>query len=125
LALVGLGCSSDSDRSRVKGVVSYNGEPVDDGGIAFLPEDGGAAQFRATGEILDGHYDLDDKRGPAPGKYKVEIFWNKKTGRQIKGASGATRDERSQVLPAKFNTNTELKVEVKSGTNTLDFDLKN
>ena len=124
LALVGLGCSSDSDRSNVKGAVSYNGEPVDDGGIGFLPEDGSAAQFRATGEIVDGHYDLDSKRGPVPGKYRVEIYWNKKTGRTITGKSGATRDERQQALPAKFNTSTQLKAEIKPGTNTLDFDLK-
>lgn len=124
LALAGWGCASNSDRSSVQGAVSYNGEPVDDGGIAFIPEAGATNEVRATGIIQDGHYDLDSKSGPYPGNYRVEIFWNKKTGKTITGASGATKDERKQAIPAKYNTNTELKVEVKSGRNTLDFDLK-
>jgi hypothetical protein len=120
------GCSSsDSGRSRVQGAVSYGGEAVDDGGIAFIPEEGGASQIRATGEIRDGHYDLDGSRGPHPGKYRVEIFWYKKTGRQIASPSGkAFKNETNQAIPAKYNDKTELKVEVKPGRNTFDFDLK-
>jgi hypothetical protein len=125
-ALALAGCSSsDSGRSRVQGAVSYGGEAVDDGGIAFIPVEGGAAQVRATGEIRDGHYNLDGSRGPYPGKYRVEIFWYKKTGRQIASPSGkAVKDETKQVIPAKYNDKTELKVEVKLGRNTLDFELK-
>jgi hypothetical protein len=123
-ALVSWGCSSSSDRSRVHGAVRYNGEPVDDGGIAFIPEEGNTTEVRATGIIQDGYYDLDNKHGPYPGKYRVEIYWNKKTGRTITGKSGATKDERRQALPAKYNERTELKVEVKPGSNRLDFDLK-
>ena len=125
VALTLVGCSSDSDRSRVQGEVSYNGEPVDDGGIAFIPDGQGESQARATGEIVDGHYAFDSKRGPYPGNYRVEIYWNKKTGRTIKSrASGATKDERKQAIPAKYNQRTELKVEIKPGRNTHDFHLK-
>lgn len=123
LALTGLGCSSASDRSPVQGAVSYNGEPVDDGGIAFMPEGENASLFRATGEIRDGRYDLDSKRGPYPGKYRVEIYWNKKTGRQAKSSSGATRDERKQAIAVKYNERTELNVEITPGRNTHDFNL--
>ena len=125
VALALVGCSSDSDRSRVQGTVRYNGEPVDDGGIAFIPEGEGAAQDRATGEIRDGRYDLDSTRGPYPGKYRVEIYWNKKTGRQIANqAKTAFRDERKQAIPPKYNEKTELIETIKPGRNTLDFDLK-
>jgi hypothetical protein len=127
LALVALfGCSSSSERSSVHGAVRYDGEPVDDGGIAFLPEGGdGSAQIRATGEIRDGRYELDSTRGPTPGKYRVEIYWNKKTGRQLTSPSGlATKDETRQAIPAKYNERTELTVDVKPGRNTFDFDLK-
>jgi hypothetical protein len=125
-ALALAGCSSSgSGRSPVQGAVSYGGEAVDDGGIAFIPEEGGASQVRATGEIRDGRYDLDGSRGPNPGKYRVEIFWYKKTGRQIASPSGkAFKDETKQAIPAKYNDKTELKVEVKPGRNTFDFDLK-
>jgi hypothetical protein len=80
--------------------------------------------MRATGPIQDGRYDLEDKRAPYPGQYRVQIYWNKKTGRTLTGPKGATKEERKQAIPAKYNTNTELKVEVKPGSNTLDFDLK-
>jgi hypothetical protein len=120
-----VGCSSDSDRSRVQGSVSYNGEPVDDGGIGFLPEGEGASQVRATGEIHDGRYDLDSTCGPYPGKYRVEIYWNKKTGKQLANRDRtAFKDERKQAIPPKYNENTELEVTIKPGRNTKDFVLK-
>jgi hypothetical protein len=125
LALAGCGGSSDSDRSHVYGDVSFGGEPVDDGGIAFIPEGAGPAQVRATGEIRDGHYDLDSTRGPYPGKYKVEIYWNKKTGRKITSKSGnASRDETKQAIPEKYNEKTELRADIKPGRNELNFPLK-
>jgi hypothetical protein len=123
LALVG--CGSDGGRSVVQGAVKYGGEPVDEGGIGFLPEEESEGQVRATGHIVDGRYTLDHGRGPFPGKYRVEIYWHKKTGKQIRNPSGeGARDERKQVIPAKYNTQTELQVEVKPGRNTFDFDLK-
>ncbi len=39
LLVLVAGCSSGStDRSPIRGTVSYNGQPVDNGGIVFLPE---------------------------------------------------------------------------------------
>jgi hypothetical protein len=124
-ALALVGCSSDSDRSRVQGAVRYNGEPVDDGGIAFIPEGQGESQVRTTGAIQDGRYDLDSTRGPYPGKYRVEIYWRKKTGDKIFNRDRtASRDVTKEGIPAKYNTNTELEVVIKPGRNTKDFDLK-
>jgi hypothetical protein len=110
----------------VQGEVKYDGELVDEGGIAFIPDGGaGDSQTRATGEIVDGHYTLDSKRGPYPGHYRVEIYWNKKTGRQIGNRDKtAFKDERKQVIPVKYNQRSELKVEIKPGSNTHNFDLK-
>jgi hypothetical protein len=92
--------------------------------LAFIPEGGDAARIRATGEIHDGRYELDSKHGPYPGHYRVEIYWNKKTGRKIASPSGkAFKEETKQAIPAKYNEKTGLKAEVKPGRNTLDFDL--
>ena len=119
------GCSS-SDRSAVKGSVKFEGDSVDQGGVAFLPLGGGDGkeQVRATGQIENGAYAFDDYRGPNPGKYRVELTWNKKTGRKVPGEGGVMKDETVQVVPAKYNTASELVVEVKRGANTFDFDLK-
>ena len=60
--------------------MSFNGTPVDDGTIAFVSIDGGTGDGNANGDVKDGKYSLSGERGPKPGKYKVEIYWNKKTG---------------------------------------------
>jgi hypothetical protein len=74
---------------------------------------------------VDGKYSLDNTRGPFPGKYKVEILWNKKTGKKVgtPGDPGVQMDETQQILPAKYNTATTLTADIGSGSNTKDFDL--
>jgi hypothetical protein len=121
------GCGSGAtSRSPIKGSVRYDGQPVDQGGIAFIPEgaDTGEKRFRATGEIKDGQYELDSRHGPNTGKYRVEITWHKKTGKQVAGERGHKRDQTQQVIPAKYNTQSELVIEIERGHNTRDFDLK-
>ncbi|VTR90792.1 Uncharacterized protein OS=Planctomyces maris DSM 8797 GN=PM8797T_14921 PE=4 SV=1 [Gemmata massiliana] len=122
-ALVVLtGCGG---RGAVEGTVTFNGEPVDNGGINFVAEDGKSTG--AGGEIKDGKYTITGDRAPAPGKYKVQIVWNKKTGRVITDTAdtGAKVNETRQVIPEQFNTQTTLTAEIKSGANTgVNFDLK-
>jgi hypothetical protein len=122
------GCGPGTGRSPVRGNVNFEGQPVEQGGIVFLPEGSGENdQPRATGEIHNGHYDLDDHHGPRPGPYRVQITWQKKTGRQVpRGEEGRLIDEMEQVIPPRYNTESELIVEVKPGRNTFNFDqLKN
>lgn len=124
LALAGLmGCSGGSGRATVQGKVNYDGNPVDNGGIVFIPLGGG--DNKATGQIVDGKYALDATRGPFPGKHKVEIIWTKKTGKLIPtpGDPGNKTEETKQVIPAKYNTKSELTVDVTPGRNTFDFEL--
>ena len=91
------------------------------GGIGFLLEGAESTpENRATGIIQKGRYTLE--KGPAPGTYRVQIYWHKKTGRKIGPPDQAT-DERKQAIPPKYNEKTELKVEIKPGRNPLDFDL--
>lgn len=105
----------------------FDGHPVESGSIAFIPDGGGTGASPASGEIKDGKYAIDSERGPMPGKYRVEIIWKKKTGKQIPNPSdpGTTMDETKQVIPQKYNTKTELTVEIKSGSNKdVNYDLK-
>ncbi len=122
LALV-AGCDT-GPRSAVEGTVTYDGQPVDVGGIAFIPIGSDAeGRVRATGPIKDGHYELDSRKGPLPGNYRVEITWQKKTGKKVTIEFGHKKDETVQVIPDKYNTKSELTVEIKPGRNTLPFDL--
>src|SRR3954468_9826812 len=78
LSLVAVtGCSS---KTNVHGKVTLDGEKVDGGGITLRPAGEGKT---VNGEIKDGQYSLDSERGLQPGSYKVEISWNKKTGKLL------------------------------------------
>jgi len=116
-ALAGCGSSG----TAASGDVTFDGQPVDDGGIVFVP-DGGADATQVGASIHDGKYAIDDGRGLRPGKYKVQITWMKKTGKKFQGADGI-EDEKLQVLPPRFNTETTQTAEVKRGKNTISFTL--
>jgi hypothetical protein len=119
------GCSSSGSRSSICGTVSYDGEEVDQGGIAFIPEGDASNQprVRATTNIVDGNYQLDNRRGPYPGMYRVQIYWLKKTGKKVPGEMGHLKDESVQILPPKYNADSVLNAEVQPGANTLNFSL--
>jgi hypothetical protein len=117
------GCNT-GPRCPVDGKVSYAGASVDVGGIAFIPTGEGGGPQSVTGRINGGKYMLDSHGGPLPGKYRVEITWRKKTGNKEPGEGGHPRIEFVPGIPAKYNTESELVVEVKPGHNTFDFILK-
>jgi len=147
-ALLAAGCGSG--HVPLTGDVSYDGTPIDDGTITFVPTSGGSSDAnKASCHIENGKYKFEKDRGPAPGKYKVEITWMQKGGKRM--ASGdpdvpgrpapapppaavakkgpadpdiVRLDDRTQVLPAKFNTQTTLTADVSSGNTKLDFPLK-
>jgi hypothetical protein len=121
LALI-AGCNT-GPRCSVDGKVSYAGEAVDQGGIAFVPVENGGGQS-VTGQIHGGRFTLDSRSGPMPGKYRIEIYWRKRTGNKVPGESAHPKDEIVWVIPPKYNTESELVREVKAGHNTLDFELK-
>jgi len=115
-----IGCGAD--RVQMRGTVTYDGNPIDNGTIVFVP-DGGDSRPKTATRITDGKYEFEPNFGPLPGKYKVEITWDKKTGRKISTGDADSRDETKQVLPSQFNTQTTLTAEIKRGETTLDFHL--
>lgn len=124
--LVAPGCGPGSGgRLPVQGAVTLDGEPVDEGVIVFLPAGGADAANRAGGPIKAGRYAIPARQGLLPGKYRVEIRWNQKTGRQISvpGDAPNMMDETRQVVPARYNTRSELTADVMSGSTAFDFAL--
>jgi hypothetical protein len=125
LLSAGLAGCGGSGRATVGGTVTYDGLPIDNGGITFVPEDKSAKM--AGGTITEGKYFIDAEHGPAPGKYRVEITWTRPTGSGKKGdpdLQGPGSGDTKQVLPDKFNKSSTLTAEIKSGSNTIDFPLK-
>jgi len=120
LFLVGLaGCGS---RASVQGSVTFDGTPIDNGSITFVPDS--SSGQKATAQIKDGKYVIESDRGPAPGKYKVEVTWVKAGPAKKGGDPDVQQGDGKQMLPDKFNKATTLTAEIKSGSNTVNFDLK-
>jgi hypothetical protein len=107
----------------LSGKVTYDGQPIDLGSIAFLP--GGGDLRVSGGDIVDGAYSIEEARGANAGKYRVEIRWQKLTGRKaIDPGSGEMVDERLEGLPAKFHQKSDLTADVSGAQTTFDFELK-
>ncbi|MFH1924018.1 MAG: hypothetical protein ABIP48_29540 [Planctomycetota bacterium] len=123
LLVVIAGCDG-SNRAGVTGEVTLDGQPVEDGTISFVPS-GGAA---AWGDIKGGRYSISAAEGPGVGTSRVEIRWDRKTGKKSPAVPPAPPDtmieETEEAVPARYNAESELKAEVKSGKNTFDFKLE-
>lgn len=126
LCVVLAGCKSEAKRYRVTGSIKYKGEPLKNGTITFRSIDG---QHTAAGTIVNGEYDIPEVSGLPAAKYQVTIGsgdpkasgW--KPG-EMPGDSTAVAASKD-LLPSKYNVNTELSAEVKAQErNEINFDLK-
>jgi hypothetical protein len=126
ILLVAAGCGSGSSRSSVSGTVQFDGKPVPDGTVRFIAVDQG--NNNTNGAIRDGKYELTAEAGPLPGKYKVQISWPKKTGKQVNTSENEDPEyampEVIEQIPDKYNKKTTLEAVIQSGANTHNFDLK-
>lgn len=110
-------CGCGTKNHSVSGNVKLNGEAISDGRISFVVDGVGDA----SGPISNGSYSVSVPEGKA----KVMITASKKM-KLPAGQKGMYGDgeELQQFIPARFNTNTELKADISSASSKLDFDLK-
>jgi hypothetical protein len=104
------------DLAPVTGTVTMDGQPLAKASIAFVSQSGGQVSFAGTDGA--GKYELRYS-----GRYKGAMIGENTV--QISTASeNPVGPEWKDPIPAKYNKKTELKADVKQGTNTFDFDLK-
>jgi len=118
------GCDSGPKRAGVSGTVKYKGEPVKAGSINFRADNGDAG----GAPITNGQYSVPAAAGMPPGKYKVAINYpDPKAPAPKASPDGLPGDNppAKELLPAKYNTATELTAEIKAqASNDASFDLK-
>lgn len=114
------GCGPESNVAFITGTISIDGKPADKGSISFIPVNGQGPT--AGTEFKEGKYASQ----AALGECKVEVRVSKVVGKKklYDTPDSPVQDLMEEVLPAKFNEATELRVEIKKGTNTKDWDLK-
>jgi hypothetical protein len=126
LVVLLVGCSGQGGR-RVWGKVSWEGEPIREGDIEFIPIEGTGGPS-VGGLIRDGAYDLPAARGPlAGGTYRVELRAVRDTGRFPPGPRHPKAlPEREPIFPPEYNVQSKLRVTVRdrAGENQFDFHLK-
>ena len=123
-----VGCSQSGDelpREAVSGTVTLDGTPVSNGTITFIPDTGVGG---GGGTITDGAFSIPRATGLVPGKFKVAINASEKTATTKPQQVSGTKKEvqfAKELIPTKYNSNTELTAEIKKGgTKDLKFDLK-
>ena len=115
LAVAGCGRRGPAT-CAVSAAVTYNGAAVPDGSIVFMPLDKGMSAD--AGRITGGKSSFSAK----PGKKKVEIRAVREVGKVIPSMGVRARQS---YIPANYNTETTLTVEViAGGKNEFSFDLK-
>ena len=123
------GCKSE--KAKVTGHVTFQGNPIENGKISFDSADGNSQG--ASTEIVDGDYELTIHKLNGSASMIVRIWGFKKTGIKIKapaGSPGITSegellDETQMYIPAQYNSSSKQTVRVESGKeNVFDFELK-
>ena len=123
------GCGSGS--ASISGNVTYNGEPVGDGFITFLPVDGKGPS--AAGHIEAGHFEVDNIM-PGPKLVKVEavkkVPFARSSEEMAKRAAvnkvlgdGSGLIDPADVIPPNAEGNNS-KMTIEPGQQTHDFHLK-
>jgi len=139
-------CGTDDGlgkRYPVSGTVTYNGNPLEKGGISFVSDD--PKGIGASGTIENGSYTLSTGGGgdgARAGKYKVTVTSREDTSAKAKAdfervAKGAdpgripaqfvakAEAQAKSLIPAGYGNalTTTLTSEVKAQSNTIDFKL--
>jgi hypothetical protein len=119
-SIVIAGCSTDTDHGTLQGNVTLDGEPLPTGLIRFIPADGQTPTADAT--ISDGKFTA---KVPV-GEKRVSISAPKVVGtRKFYDTPDApTVDIVEELLPARYNAQSELTITVTAGDQPQDFALK-
>lgn len=125
LAITIAGCGgreyTGEKQYALSGTVSVDGQPMEHGLIRFLAEGKGR---NCGGPITNGTYSITEPMGANAGKHRVEITWNKPTGRKVKDAYGdEIMDEYKEGLPEKYHKKSELTADVSAKQTKFDFPL--
>jgi hypothetical protein len=107
-ALAMVGCGGGGNTGKVTGTVTFDGTPVADGQVSFEGNTVVGAQ------IKDGKFEAD----VPVGKHKVKITATREEGVAPDGLPNFV-----SYIPKKYNDQTTLEEEVKSGTNEFKFEL--
>jgi hypothetical protein len=119
-AVAMAGCTKKTERGTVSGDVTLDGQPLKSGVIHFEPVDGKASPADAV--IADGKFKVE----MPPGDKRVSISAPKVTGKRksYDAPDSPTVDIIQELLPARYNAQSDLTLAVAAGSQQKNYDLK-
>jgi hypothetical protein len=120
LALVWLaGCGDGTTTTQVSGTIKLDGQPIEQGAITFMAADGSTPT--SGGEVKDGAYSARVHAG----LMRVSISSAKVVGKKkiYPTPNSPEMPITVEAVPAKYNTQTTLTLEVKGSKLAQDYDL--
>lgn len=119
ILLVGaLGCAPAPN--VISGTVTVDGQPLKEGLIRFVPVDGKSNP--ESRPITDGKFSVP----VSSGEMRVEISANKVVGKRkmYETPDSPVVDDVVELLPPRFNVESQLKITVNGGSQTENFDVQ-
>ena len=123
------GCNRNQGPERVvvSGTVTFDGKPIPDGEIRFMPDAAADAPVSAS-PIVDGTYKVDAHGGVPIGTHTVQVNAYRAVAMKPgpEGVMPMTINKpRQQYLPKRYNSDSQLKMSIESGGRriTKDFEL--
>ncbi|WP_254511302.1 hypothetical protein [Anatilimnocola floriformis] len=122
LIVLGFATGCGSSFATVDGMVTFDGQPVEQGAIVFEPADRQGAVAGAT--IQNGKYRIGPESKMAPGNMTVRITAMRTTGKKIKAGPPAPEGTLvDEVLPYP-SSNNEKTAQVQAGNGIHNFELQ-
>jgi hypothetical protein len=121
--LMVTGCGKPGmERVHVSGKASYDGKPIEIGQIRFVPISPASGPITID-RIENGAYETATTGGVTVGTHRVELRMydshEYETAPRVAGSASV-----KQLLPDKYNRNSELTLDVPSGSGSIDRDFE-
>ena len=119
MCLTGCGGAKGPPTGTVSGNVTLDGKPLETGSIAFIPKTGDAPTSGA--KIVKGYYSATVPLG----KKRIEIRAPKVVGQRkaYDTPDSPVIDIIEELIPARYNSTSELETEIATGSSAGDFKL--
>lgn len=117
----GGGAGIDPQLQVISGTVTLDGAPLDQGSIQFYSDSPQSHSMVSSTTIRRGEFQLEQKGGLPPGLYKAAISSVKSSPDQA-NSTGDKMDAVAtavEIIPRKYNTDTELTCEIVPGKPTV------
>ncbi|WP_425395158.1 hypothetical protein [Aeoliella sp.] len=114
-AFVASGCGESDGRLAVEGTVTFDGQPLPEGKISFMPLPGTSSPT-AGATISQGKFQVPPEKGLKPGEFEVSINAVRGSGKKVFDEDAGGMIELEEVyIPDHYNRKTELRAIIKQG----------